>query len=83
MQTVKTADQVTSEVQGAWYLRTQENDEEWESGKHVNDMDEAELASAANILKCSPELLSAINEEFNNIREATHNELADIYSRQQ
>lgn len=81
MQTVRTEDQVTSDVQGKWYLRTKSNDEEWESGVYVNDMDKEQLAAAAELLKASPEFLSAINEELNNIRESVHNELAFLYVR--
>ena len=84
MRTVSVPDSVESDVRNVrLYLRTEANDEEYESAKYVSDMDETELAKAAKLLECSPDLLEEFNSHFDSLREAIHGELADLYQRQQ
>lgn len=82
MRTVQIADRVESEVQSTeWHLLTEPNDENFDSLIKVSEMDEAELAKAAGLLKCSPELIAELNSYLGGLRDAIHSDLADLYDK--
>lgn len=80
MRTIEKQPQIESEVlNGEWFLPTEPDDENLDSYKSVGDMNDDELAKSAALLKCSPELLTALNEEFRSIRQSAHDDLAQIW----
>jgi hypothetical protein len=84
MQTVKIQDRVESETQKArWvlFLKPEEDDPNYESLVTVSEASDEELAILAKKLKTSPELLTEIASYFQNLQDAIHQDLADIWAR--
>jgi hypothetical protein len=82
MQTVQVKEQVKSETQQTnWNLLTEANDENFDSLVAVTDMGEEELTKAAKLLNASPELIREIGSYFESLRDAIHNDLADIWEK--
>lgn len=84
MRTVSVKDSVKSFTQDVLFgFCVQENDEEWDSWKELQCMDEAELQTVALRLKISPEFLRDLGIYLKNQRDAIHRDLADIWGKLQ
>ncbi len=84
MQTVRTEDQVKSEVQGvALGFCVEENDEDYDSYKSVDNMTEEETTKVAKRLKVSPEFLNEVNSTIRDLRDAAHTDLSQMWAKLQ
>lgn len=82
MQTVSIPDRVRSETEQVTFgFCIKEDDPNFDTLKNVGDMNEEELAIVAARFQISPEFLSEINSYFESLRDAAHQDLADIWAR--
>lgn len=82
MNTVSIPDRVESQTQSVKLgFVVDENDEDFNSYTYVEDMTEDQLATVAKRYAVSPELLKEINGHLDSLREAIHNDLADIWAK--
>ena len=84
MRTVQIQKRIESDVQDAGLLSfcSEDNDEEYASYMSFSDMSSEQQAKVARRLKVSVELLEGINDALDNIRQAAHQDLAEIWKRQ-
>lgn len=84
MNTVKIADRVESKTQGVnLSFCVEANDENFDSYANVGDMTDEQLAKVAKRYGITPALLSELNSHFDALKEAIHEDLADIWARVQ
>lgn len=82
MNSVSIPDRVESAAQNVKLgFRVETPDEDYDSYTEVGSMTDEELQTVATRMGTTPEFLKEINAHFEALKEAVHNDLADIWAK--